>query len=43
MILPGLTGNINDSYINNIAKHASSQFQNVCIYNYRLMSRECNF
>jgi abhydrolase domain-containing protein 1/3 len=37
-VLPGLTGNIGDSYINNMAYELLQAGHQVIVYNYRLLS-----
>ncbi|CAD8166934.1 unnamed protein product [Paramecium octaurelia] len=43
-IMPGLTGSVEDGYINTIVSEAHKQhFHNICVYNYRVLQKEGDF
>ncbi|CAD8166031.1 unnamed protein product [Paramecium octaurelia] len=43
-IMPGLTGSVDDGYINTIVSQAHlHNFHNICIYNYRMLAKNADF
>ncbi|CAD8174793.1 unnamed protein product [Paramecium octaurelia] len=44
LIIPGLTGKVQNGYVNSLITQAHQYgFNNICIYTYRMLSKEANF